>query len=206
MNLTQQEAFQIQLGVIADALSILMVKRRDYSGTVDPFGNLRTAEVLDIHPVVGTFNRMLDKIVRVKTMIGEGTLKRGGAVGESAADAFRDIINYDCIAAGLVAEEVPELYEHWMALGERFQDILEDVERGFLFEESQPASLAEASCAFGCADCAERDLGVQCCDGVEIDQAANLYPFAEDLTTLLAQFGCTPTWHLAVRPELYRPE
>lgn len=206
MNLTQQEAFQIQLGVIADALSILMAKRQDYSGTVDPFGNLRTAEVLDIHPVVGTFNRMLDKIVRIKTMVNGGTLEQGGAVGESAADAFRDVINYDCIAAGLVAEEVPELYEHWMDLGGRFSEVLEEALESVFARESQPASLAEASCAFGCADCAERDLGVQCCDGVEIDQAANLYPFAEDLTALLAQLGRTPTWYLAVRPELYRPE
>ena len=108
---TQAEAIEYQRGLMTLAVKILMAKRRDYSGADDPYANLRVAEGHQVHPVQGVNIRCNDKLVRVSNIIAAGNVARGGEVGEKVLDDLRDVINYACIAAGLLAEEYPEIAE-----------------------------------------------------------------------------------------------
>ena len=107
--MTNEDAVRLQKYIMDHALKIMVAKRHDYSGTDDPFRNLRSAEFVGVEPWRGTFVRMMDKISRVRSI-----MEAGGSmeVQESLIDTFSDMINYICIAAGLVWEklglEVPE--------------------------------------------------------------------------------------------------
>jgi len=107
--LTPEEALQIQLQLFSHALDILHKKRVDYSGTEDPFRNLRLAGNLGVHPVKGVMVRLSDKVSRVCSLVDQH--KDGGEVGEKLEDTLADILNYTGIAVGLLCEEYPELRE-----------------------------------------------------------------------------------------------
>lgn len=123
--LTQEEAILVQKGLMALAVNILMAKRRDYSGNVDPYSNLRVAEAHGVHPVQGTNIRCNDKLVRVSNIVAAGNVELGGLVGEKVVDDLRDVINYASIAAGLLAEEYSSIKEQLLAAARDFDSIME---------------------------------------------------------------------------------
>ena len=108
-RMNQDDALALQRHIIEHAMSILHGKRRDYSGTEDPFRNLRSSEVHGVEPWRGTLVRLQDKLSRVRSIMEAGGDMQ---VKESLLDTFADVINYTCIAAGLVWEqlglEIPE--------------------------------------------------------------------------------------------------
>lgn len=103
--LTQKEALELQELLYKDSLEIMLKKRKDYSGDIDPFGNLRLAAPLaGVEPWRGVLVRLGDKFSRLRNI-----LDRDGAMyvqDEMLWDVFCDIINYTCILAGLCAEEL----------------------------------------------------------------------------------------------------
>lgn len=107
--MTQGEAVKLQDYIMVHALGIMGGKRRDYSGKADPFRNLRSAQALGVESWRGAFVRMMDKVSRIRSIT-----ESGGAmeVQESLIDTFADMVNYTCIAAGLVWEtlglEIPD--------------------------------------------------------------------------------------------------
>lgn len=101
--MTNEEAVRLQKHIMSHALKIMIAKRHDYSGFEDPFRNLRSAEFIGVEAWRGTFVRMLDKISRVRSIMEAGGHME---VQENLLDTFADIINYNCIAAGLVWEKL----------------------------------------------------------------------------------------------------
>ena len=101
--MNNEEAERLQLTLFREAYLLMLKKRKDYSGDVDPFANLRTSRFIGIPPWQGCMVRMMDKMSRVYQV-----MKRGGEmeVNEALYDTFIDILNYTCILAGLCAEEL----------------------------------------------------------------------------------------------------
>ena len=101
--MNNEEAVRLQRYIMDHALEIMVAKRHDYSGTEDPFRNLRSAEFVGVEAWRGTFVRMMDKISRVRSIMEAGGQMK---VRENLIDTFSDMINYICIAAGLVWEKL----------------------------------------------------------------------------------------------------
>ncbi len=101
-HMTQAEALTHQEQMFADALVIMKKKRFDYSGTVDPFKNLRDASFVGVNPLQGVMVRIMDKFARIRSYIEEGTLKVND---ESVRDTLVDVLNYTCILAAMIEEE-----------------------------------------------------------------------------------------------------
>jgi len=106
MQLTHNEALVVQRAAFKLALSLVGPKRRDYSGTADPFANLRTAELAGVEPWRGALVRLLDKLSRLRRLAEAGG--RGAVSDESLLDTAADALNYVCIALGLIVETLPE--------------------------------------------------------------------------------------------------
>lgn len=103
-KLTQEEAIALQKRLMDKALEIVLAKRHDYSGTEDPFRNLRDSVVLaGANPWQGVIIRIGDKFSRIRSIVEAGGVMN---VDEALEDTFADIINYTCILAGLVWEEL----------------------------------------------------------------------------------------------------
>lgn len=101
---TQQEAIDIQHAIVKEAYDIVLNKRHDYSGAVDPYGNFRKSEMFNIEPWRGVLVRMSDKISRLQSI-----MEQGGAslvTDDPFFDIFADMVNYTCILAGLCYEEL----------------------------------------------------------------------------------------------------
>ena len=100
---TRQDLFRLHETICKNAISVMVAKNQDYSGTVnqDPFGNFRKSTSLGIHPIKGILLRCLDKFSRLESFIESGTL---AVKDEPVDDIFRDVINYMVLAAGLVEE------------------------------------------------------------------------------------------------------
>ena len=125
-KLTQAEAVEVQKGLFVLAVDILLRKRKDYSGENDPFGNLRVAAGHGVHPVVGVNIRTNDKLVRVSHIVQAGKVAQGGLVGEKVIDDLRDVVNYTCIAAGLLAEEDEETKATLLDAAARFKETMDN--------------------------------------------------------------------------------
>ena len=129
--LTQSEALEIQLGILAKALSIVLAKRKDYSGDGDPFRNLRVAEMLGVSPIVGCLIRESDKNSRIVSLLSDLELAaQGGRVGESLLDTFADKINYTCIEAGLYAELDPKFKKQVRKLAADLYSLISEIDNG----------------------------------------------------------------------------
>lgn len=102
-KMTNDEALELQKAIMDHALSIMVKKRADYSGYDDPFRNLRMSEFVQVPPWRGTIIRMMDKLSRINSIMENGGVMQ---VDEKFIDTFADIINYTCIVAGLVWEEL----------------------------------------------------------------------------------------------------
>jgi hypothetical protein len=102
-KMTPQEALRLQHFLFERALAIVEAKRHDYSGAIDPFRNLRSSEVHGVEPWRGTLVRIQDKLARIRAVTEAGGKAK---VAESMIDTFADVLNYTCILAGLVWEEL----------------------------------------------------------------------------------------------------
>ena len=84
------------------ARSIMESKNHDYTdGSVDPFANFRTSEILGIPAELGVLVRVLDKMKRIQTFVNKGTL---AVKNESVNDAIEDAINYFILLKGIIAD------------------------------------------------------------------------------------------------------
>ncbi len=102
-HLTYDDAMRVQLGLFSLALKVIEKKRIDYSGVLDPYRNLRSALVVGIEPWRGALVRLMDKVSRIARLAESGREVKD----ESILDSFIDLINYACIAAGLIIESLP---------------------------------------------------------------------------------------------------
>lgn len=117
----QERAVLVQLGIIQVALEVLMVKRQDYSGTVDPFLNFDDPYFPEDTRAKNAWKRLGDKMRRVANYI------RGQIVGESIfTNDLPDAINYlSGIIGPLLAEgEVEKMY---IDRAERLQYTIRDI-------------------------------------------------------------------------------
>ena len=101
-HMSQAEALNHQQQMFDEALIIMQKKRFDYSGTVDPFKNLRDAAFVGVNPLQGVMVRIMDKFARIRSFIEEGTLKVND---ESVRDTMLDALNYTCILTAMIEEE-----------------------------------------------------------------------------------------------------
>jgi hypothetical protein len=95
----------VELGIIAMALKILQAKRKDYSGSNDPFRNLRAAEFVGVPAWKGTIIRNMDKFSRRRSVMEAGGEMK--VKDESFLDTLADSINYTGIEGGLEIELLP---------------------------------------------------------------------------------------------------
>lgn len=103
-NLTYNQAAEVQKYIIDKANSIVLAKRHDYSGSVDPFGNFRKSGLFAVEPWRGVLVRLTDKLSRVQSIVEAGGERK--VKEETLWDVFADAVNYICILGGLVAEIV----------------------------------------------------------------------------------------------------
>jgi hypothetical protein len=129
MNLTQQEAIETQFGLFTEALSILMAKRKDYSGAEDPYGNFRACEAYGVPAALGALIRLTDKVNRLGHLISSGTALQGGLVGEAVTDTLRDVINYAAIIAGLLSEHDEGMKQALIDAAARLESTLHEIRK-----------------------------------------------------------------------------
>ena len=101
-QMSPEDALKLQETLMGKALEIMLRKRTDYSGSEDPFRNLRSSKFAGVKPWKGVIVRIMDKFSRIRSVTDAGGEMK---VEESLEDTFIDIINYTCILAGLIYEE-----------------------------------------------------------------------------------------------------
>jgi hypothetical protein len=104
-HMSHDDARLLQFGLFNIALRVMESKRYDYSGDEDPYRNFRFSAGVGVEPWRGALVRMLDKvsrIVRFAELSGDMKVK-----DESLIDTVVDLINYACIAFGLIIESLP---------------------------------------------------------------------------------------------------
>lgn len=127
--LTQEEALTVQLGLISLALQIVVGKRKNYSGTDDPYRNLRTSAIpWGIEPFMGAGVRMMDKWARTRSIVEMGEqAEMGPEPQEKLLVDWADVHNYTDIIAGLVIEDLPDRNTLIAELRERAQELPDTV-------------------------------------------------------------------------------
>lgn len=106
MRLSNHDAITVQVGLVVKAFSVLLPKRRDYSGDQDPYANFRRSELFNVPPWVGALIRLTDKLSRLYHLVMRGG--QGEVSDESLIDTAADALNYLGIAFGLMLEALPE--------------------------------------------------------------------------------------------------
>jgi hypothetical protein len=93
-------------GLCDKARFIMEAKNSDYTGgaaTPDPFANFRNYERLNVCSAkVGILSRMVDKISRISTFVGQKKLQ---VSDETVVDTIVDLINYSILLAGVLQED-----------------------------------------------------------------------------------------------------
>ena len=110
MKLTTEQAMDLQHDIMDTALAIVALKRKDYSGDTDPFANFRRSAIFDVPAWKGCMIRLMDKLSRIYQITEAGAMY---VKDEALMDTFCDSINYICILAGLVCEEMG-LQDEWL--------------------------------------------------------------------------------------------
>lgn len=104
--ITAPELLALHESTCAAARDIMRAKNHDYTdGSVDPFANFRTSEILGVPGEVGILIRSLDKFKRIQTFVNKGTLL---VKGESVDDAIQDVINYMILLKGMIASRAQD--------------------------------------------------------------------------------------------------
>lgn len=144
MSMTVNELLALHKALSAEALEIMKQKNNDYTSGGGVFDNFRNAEVLGVSGELGLLIRVVDKLMRLRTFITQGTLQ---VKGESVRDAVLDIINYMVLLAGMIQEKdtakagpgPASLRRDCAALGDSklSPKELEDVFNGVLYSQAQ---------------------------------------------------------------------
>lgn len=84
------------------ALEIMRAKNQDYTtGAGDPYANFKNSLTVGVAPELGLLIRVLDKIMRLRSFIENGTL---AVRNEPVEDAIVDVINYMVLLSGMIQE------------------------------------------------------------------------------------------------------
>ena len=86
--------------ILAELAELHDRKQADYGRGDDPFANVRASEEWSVRPWVGALIRLNDKVRRLQTLAGKGTL-----ANEATEDSMRDIAVYAVIALVLYEQE-----------------------------------------------------------------------------------------------------
>ena len=92
MKFTAEQALEAQKNLFDRALAIVKVKRVDYSGEDDPFGNFRESEFWDTPAWKGAAIRFMDKLSRFKRLTKNAG--QGKVADETIEDTVVDALNY----------------------------------------------------------------------------------------------------------------
>jgi len=76
-------------------IDIIKVKNQDYANNSDPFANFKWAKLLGLPPEMGIMLRVVDKIARIKNLLG----KENAVKDETIDDTLLDVCNYFAILA-----------------------------------------------------------------------------------------------------------
>jgi hypothetical protein len=85
--------------LVKEMRETLVQKNHDYTNdnATSTFANFEAVEILGIKTEQGMLTRMLDKFMRVKTIVSGKNLK---VKDESARDTLKDLANYSILLAG----------------------------------------------------------------------------------------------------------
>lgn len=95
--------FSFQAEQFRQIKALTRKKNDDYTGganTANPFANFDEADEYGVDPLVGLAVRMGDKMQRLKAFCNSGLSLE--SKGDTAADIFKDLIGYSCIALGML--------------------------------------------------------------------------------------------------------
>ena len=87
------------LALLDQLRAMHLAKSADYGTAEDIFSNFRGSAALGVAPWVGAMIRAKDKVRRIESFVGNGTLKN-----EPLMDSFLDLASYALIAAVLFEE------------------------------------------------------------------------------------------------------
>ncbi len=103
--MTKQDYFDFAQDFFGNCLEISKKKNADYTGgSVDPFANFKSVEVLGISAEQGFLTRMMDKMKRIASFVEKGELL---VKDESVTDTLNDLANYACLMAGYIESQKP---------------------------------------------------------------------------------------------------
>lgn len=106
--MTKEEYFDFAESFFKNCQEISKRKNNDYTGgSVDPFSNFKSVEVLGISTEVGFLTRMMDKMKRIASFVENGELK---VKDESVQDTLTDLANYACLMAGYIKSHDKEIH------------------------------------------------------------------------------------------------
>lgn len=110
MKLTNESAWNAQVGLLKKALSVIGPKRRDYSGVNEPLSNFYKSTFFGVEPWRGALIRLSDKLSRIQQLAEKAG--RGEVRDESLIDTAADAVNYVFLVLGLILEAAPEETTH----------------------------------------------------------------------------------------------
>ncbi len=106
MAATIDELLALHQETCEKARAIMRAKNYDYtSGSIDPYANFRSSEVLGVPAELGVLVRVMDKLKRIQTFVTKGDLE---VKSESVDDAISDIVNYMILVQGLIKSRLKE--------------------------------------------------------------------------------------------------
>jgi hypothetical protein len=101
MSLSREELLALHASLCDKGREIMRRKNQDYTAGGGCFDNFRHAEVFGVPGETGLLIRVMDKLMRMKSFITNGTL---AVKSESVEDAVVDVINYMVLLAGMIQE------------------------------------------------------------------------------------------------------
>lgn len=110
-SMTKEQYLRFAEDFFEECIETAKKKNHDYTGkTDDPFNNFKAVESLGIQVEVGFLTRMMDKMKRIASFVGNGELK---VKDESVKDTLQDLANYAALLAGyLESEKMKERLVH----------------------------------------------------------------------------------------------
>lgn len=84
------------------AAALMELKNTDYTAGGGVFENFSNAEIFDVSREQGLLIRVMDKLMRMKSFIRNGTL---ALKNEAVEDSILDVINYMVLLAGMIEEK-----------------------------------------------------------------------------------------------------
>ena len=99
--MNREKLMELHTELCGEAFGLMESKNQDYASGADPFTNFRGSMHVGVEPEIGILIRMLDKMMRIKSLLANGSL---AVQNESARDSLRDLINYTVLLEGMLQE------------------------------------------------------------------------------------------------------